>query len=506
MMTFLKTKKSGGVRVSSAVHRLIKAGNEARDRRAWDDAITQYRQAIDADPGLAHIWVQIGHAEKERGRQADAEAAYIRAALLRPSDADTLLQLGHIYKLMGNVSGAFRAYLRAVRLDVSNAHAMEELQRLIAGTAPFARADLITFLRGEIFGETSDGAVIRAAQAAGDRALLFDVSGLVSAVLSGHSFAEAGVIADRLVPALIETADRPSILCAHVIGHGRWLSITPAQFARVADLGRSAATMGPIERQQGITDLDLSFLLSEPLDMPAGATLIDLDAGHAPADHALFVQHARRAFGVRYVAFGAVSADLQSQADARIDGIGPDGAAEAVRALIAEAVAAGPATSVPDARLARIEQLGAHNGGAKFRVGTGWLPPEDWGCWAAMPGGDLEIRLPKMAEPRLYLELKALPTDLTRYQISLSDGRQIHGEIEASRHKWVVIDDLPSADGLFRLRIRGENSQLVSVQGTTRKLPAMIGVAGFYVCARADRAARTALLETKAFGDPEALY
>jgi hypothetical protein len=123
-----------------------------------------------------------------------------------------------------------------------------------------------------------------------------------------------------------------------------------------------------------------------------------------------------------------------------------------------------------------------------------------------MPGGDLEIALPDVEAPRLYLRLKALPAEITRYQIALQDGRQVAGEINPGRHDWVVIDDVPVIEGVLRLRIRGENSALVNVQGTNRKLPAMIGVAGFYICARDDRAARAALLETTTLGDLESLY
>lgn len=507
MLSFLKTKKSAGVNVTSGVHRLITNGNEARDKGEWDDAVENYRAAVTEDPSLVHIWIQLGHAEKERRRFGDAEAAYARAAMLQPDKAEPLLHLGHVYKLLGNIPAAARSYLRATRLNPADPHAMEELQHFIARTAPFARPDMVALLRDAVFGEKDDRAAQDRIRAAGSEALLFDISSLVAAALAGRRFADIGLRGDQVVPAIIRDSGRAALMCAHVVGHSRWVEVTPAQFARIAALGRSGRPMGPIQRQDMITDLDLGFLLSPPLDMPDGALLIDVDADHAPVDHALFVQDARLNSGVRYVAFGnAVPAELSECADLLKPVEGTEPTPAAVLQAIAEPIDAAGQIAPPQARIAHFEQLGHQGTKGRFRTGTGWLPPEDWGCWAVMPGGDLEIALPDLEAPRLYLRLKALPAEITRYQIALQDGRQVAGEINPGRHDWVVIDDVPVIEGVLRLRIRGENSALVNVQGTSRKLPAMVGVAGFYICARDDRAARAALLETTTLGDLESLY
>jgi hypothetical protein len=265
--------------------------------------------------------------------------------------------------------------------------------------------------------------------------------------------------------------------------------------------------MGPIQREDAITDLDLGFLLSPSLEMPNGALLIDVDADHAPADHALFVREAQSSFEIRYVAFGqATPPELTACADL-VQILGQrDLTPEAVLQAVAEPIHSAEHTPRPKARIARFEHLGHGDMRGPFRTGTGWLPPEDWGCWAVMPGGDLEIALPDLEAPRLYLRLKALPAELTRYQIAMHDGRQIAGEIEPGLHKWVVIDDVPVSEGTLRLRIRGENSALVNMQGAARKLPAMVGVAGFYICERNDRQARADLLESTTLGDLESLY
>jgi len=506
MLSFLKTKKSAGVPVTAAVQRLIARGNEARKQGDWDDSAENYRAAVTADPTLAHIWIQLGHAEKERGRLGDAEAAYARAAMLQPDDAEPLLHLGHIYKLLGNVAGAAQSYLRAARLKPGNPHAIEELQRFLAGAAPFARADLMSLLRDAVFQGRELGKR-HISQPGGDPDILFDVSSLVATVLAGYSFEDHGLKGDVLIPKLLKELSGSAAMCAHVVGHGRWLPVGEADIARIISLGRSDRQLGPLERQDAITDLDLGFLLSQPLEMPHGAIMLDIDADHAPADHALFVGEARQNFGIRYFAFGdAVSPALAEQAD-RLFPHGAALTAEAVRAAMTQPIEARASDHRPSMpRLARIEQLGSNGQTRKFRMGTGWLPPESWGCWTVMPGGELEIARPDGEDLRLYLRLKALPIERTSYQIYLQNGRQVSGEIEAAQVKWVVIDDLPWDNGVLRLRIRGENSRLIDIQGARRRLPAMVGVVGFYMCERQDRVARTALLEATALGDLESLY
>jgi len=507
MLSFLKTKKSAGVPVTQAVHRLIARGNEARDRGEWDDAVENYRAAMTEDPTLVHIWIQLGHAEKERRRYTSAEAAYARAAMLQPDDGEALLHLGHVYKLLGNIPAAARAYLQAARLSPADPDAIEEVQRLIARTAPLARPDLLALLRDAVFSEKDDHSVQDRPRAAGGEALLFDVSGLVAAAFAGHRFADLGLVGDLIVPPILRDSSRPALMCAHVVGHSRWLEISPAQLARIAALGRSAHAMGPLQRQEAITDLDLGFLLSAPLEMPAGALLIDVDANHAPPDHALFVQDARSNFGARYVAFGSgTPTELAERADLLKVIDSATLTSDAVLEAVAEPIPAEQSTPHAKARIARFEQLGINGTPGKFRTGTGWLPPEDWGCWAAMPGGDLEIALPELDAPRLYLRLKGLPEELTRYQIAMQEGGQIAGEIDPGRHKWVGIDYAPVTGGVLRLRIRGENSALVNMQDASRKLPAMVGVVGFYICDQKDHTARGALLESTTLGDLETLY
>lgn len=100
--------------------RWIALGDAANRRRDWAAAEIAYKQALDANAGLTHIWVQYGHSLKEQGRLENAEKAYRRATVLAPDDPDGHLHLGHV--LMGGArkGAALRHYCAALALDPNN--------------------------------------------------------------------------------------------------------------------------------------------------------------------------------------------------------------------------------------------------------------------------------------------------------------------------------------------------------------------------------------------------
>ncbi len=62
---------------------MIVTGNKARDAQDWPAAASAYRDALEADPSLSHIWVQLGHALKEQrdlegcaGRLSDGDGRF----------------------------------------------------------------------------------------------------------------------------------------------------------------------------------------------------------------------------------------------------------------------------------------------------------------------------------------------------------------------------------------------------------------------------------------------
>src|SRR5215470_8627635 len=112
-----------------SVDALIARGDSARDAKEWDTAARYYRDALDADGSLAHIWVQYGHALKESRRYIEAETAY-RTALEIEDLADTHLQLGHLHKITGRRREAEKDYLRALERQPDLADARAELSRM----------------------------------------------------------------------------------------------------------------------------------------------------------------------------------------------------------------------------------------------------------------------------------------------------------------------------------------------------------------------------------------
>ena len=106
---------------------VVSRADRARDAGEWALAARYYRDALQAMPQAAAIWVQYGHALKESGNIAEAEAAYRRSLALHPEMADTHLQLGHALKLQGRTGEAAASYLRAVALDPVLSHPRDEL-------------------------------------------------------------------------------------------------------------------------------------------------------------------------------------------------------------------------------------------------------------------------------------------------------------------------------------------------------------------------------------------
>jgi hypothetical protein len=86
-------------------------------------------------------------------------------------------------------------------------------------------------------------------------------------------------------------------------------------------------------------------------------------------------------------------------------------------------------------------------------------------------------------------------------EVLLGDGRRIVGRVERDERKWFLVKDLPSVDGVARLKVSGEHSRMVRIGQGEDVLPASTGVVGFYICEQADHAARSALLEAITFGD-----
>lgn len=103
------------------------AGDAARDRQDWNEAVQQYALALVLAPDNSPIRIQMGHAFKEAGRWLEAEATYRIACFDRPTDSELRLHLGHVLKMQGRRDEAIEAYVEALRLDPEFRLARNEL-------------------------------------------------------------------------------------------------------------------------------------------------------------------------------------------------------------------------------------------------------------------------------------------------------------------------------------------------------------------------------------------
>jgi len=103
------------------------AGDRARNRGDWAEAVTNYKAHLARKPGDFEIWVQLGHAAKETGNHAESRGAYTKAIELRPNDFDVRLNMGHLEKLAGQRDAAITAYKKAFQLNPKNTDALREI-------------------------------------------------------------------------------------------------------------------------------------------------------------------------------------------------------------------------------------------------------------------------------------------------------------------------------------------------------------------------------------------
>jgi glycosyltransferase involved in cell wall biosynthesis len=119
------------------------AGDRARGRGEWADAVANYKSHLARQAGDFDIWVQLGHASKETGDYAEARAAYSKAVELRPKDFDVYLNKGHLEKLAGQQEAAITAYKKAFELNPKNLDALREIVGLGGDVSDLEGADAL---------------------------------------------------------------------------------------------------------------------------------------------------------------------------------------------------------------------------------------------------------------------------------------------------------------------------------------------------------------------------
>lgn len=316
MLARLAMRRSGGVLVTSTVHRLISHGNAARDLNAWPEAAEAYRAALEQAPDLIHVWIQRGHALKEAGNLVEATAAYERARDLCPENADAHLHLGHSAKLRGNVAAATKHYLDAARCVPPATDALAELRFLSMKGAKVSMHQLqslienpqgITALRDRSFPARVEDLPAKAAKHGGDgdeaetrTCIVFDVSDLIT--YFNHSRTPSGIQRVQLETLRSALADPVCDvrICAIHEAREEWIEIPAAQFL---DLCWLSAAGDEEEWSLAFTKLTVRLNIEPAFAFPRGALLINLGTSWWIPNYFMFIRKAKEQAGIRYLPF-----------------------------------------------------------------------------------------------------------------------------------------------------------------------------------------------------------
>jgi glycosyltransferase involved in cell wall biosynthesis len=264
---------------------LIARADCARDQRDWDNAARHYRDALDVDGGMAHIWVQYGHALKESRRYDDAESAY-QAALVIDNQADTHLQLGHLHKITGRRRDAEEDYLRALELAPGLSDAKEELARMgWAGARLRARVS-----QAGLAPASAEQAVIA-----------LELSDLLDHL--EHTRYPTGIqrVQLGLGAAFAQSFDGER---ARFVYYDRWQSrfceVSRQHVLGVADLVDSNAHNDE-ERREFMRKLKAEILDAPAFDFPPGAYLVNVGTSWGFLNYFHSIREAKRRSQIRYL-------------------------------------------------------------------------------------------------------------------------------------------------------------------------------------------------------------
>lgn len=347
----IRVRKSAGVRVSLGVHALLRQANEARDLREYRRASLLYREALDRDPALAHVWVQYGHMLREQDEHRTAEAAYHEALRLEPG-SDPHLHLGHLYKEQGQITRAARSYLAAARADPSNGDALAELHQFMARNIEITPEDIMALtdyetdaaptLEDPVANAASRahsalGTLARALEQDGgpDRlslldttqallakldpdagtdsassgkapvgpALVFDVSDLISYFSNARLPTGIQRVQIEAIRNALGDKGRLTKVCAFLDTRDEWVEIPAGTFLLLCRMSLASGDVHAPEWVGTLAKLRLNMTMSDAMEFPRGAFLINLGTSWWLQNYFLYVRQAKAAFGIHYVPF-----------------------------------------------------------------------------------------------------------------------------------------------------------------------------------------------------------
>lgn len=106
---------------------LFEKGQAAVDKAKYDEAITLFRQLLDADHQDFQAWTELGTTYLLSDKKEDAEKAYLRAVEIRPAFALAQLNLGRVRMTRKKFDEAIAPFTAAVELNPESAEANFQL-------------------------------------------------------------------------------------------------------------------------------------------------------------------------------------------------------------------------------------------------------------------------------------------------------------------------------------------------------------------------------------------
>ena len=273
-----------GHRALGSADRLIALADELRDRRDWRQAADRYREALEIDPDLKHIWVQLGNCEKESGRFEPAELAYRRSVEIDPLLADTHLQLGHVLKLQGKLADAKASYETALELDPQSSFARTEAAAL-----------------GSV---ALESASVGPKDVVAEGRLVFDCSDLVERFHHARlptgiwrvqvNIIESGLSLDNFVRRV------RIVFCTKY--DPRWLEIPRLDFLSLVNAAQQLDSVGE-SAWETIVNRICTLDAAPEFEFAKGDTLINLGSSWWVEDYFLRIRNMKAEFGVKYAPF-----------------------------------------------------------------------------------------------------------------------------------------------------------------------------------------------------------
>jgi glycosyltransferase involved in cell wall biosynthesis len=339
----LRSRKSAGIAVTTAVHRLIHQGNAARDGQDWAGAATAYQAALDDAPSLRHIWLQLGHMLKEADLPEKAARSYERAFAIDASDPEPLVHIAHLFKKTGDLRASAQYFIRAIRVGGGHAESLSELGVAVRRIFPIdppalheaarhddrkeggglpaapvtpARAIEHLLAEGDDVGEReaevlrSAGAVLarieteRAVTAAGEApGIVFDVTDLIAhfrhqRLPTGIQRVQIEVVAHALHDPGLDVR-----ICCFADGRDGFLDVPRGLFMELA--GTSTLGGSNQDRDWSILmgRLAIHLLTTDGFSFERGDRLVNLGTSWWVHNYFLLIRNAKREFGILYIPF-----------------------------------------------------------------------------------------------------------------------------------------------------------------------------------------------------------